>query len=100
MEISIKIPDGDYCNGCKFLNYYHHPLINIMGDPTGNFREGYECKNYECDLSVEKTDCCCEEKVKKCYWCSLTEEQRQAIATLGVMLLLGYPDNPMTKDGK
>lgn len=77
-EITVKIPDGDYCEGCQFLNHYTHRLVNMFGDPTGNFREGYECKHYKCDLEVERADCGCYENVKKCGLCTMTEEQRIA----------------------
>lgn len=81
-EIIVKIPDGDFCEGCEFLNWYTHNLVNIFGDPTGNVKEGYECKHYKIDLEIDKT-CCCE-RPKKCWACTATDEEK----TIGAMLLL------------
>lgn len=85
-EITVKIPDGDYCEKCEFLSFYTHRLVNMFGDPTGNFREGYECKHYKCPLETERAECGCYEKVKKCSFCTMTEHQR--IACGAALLLL------------
>lgn len=56
-EITIRIPDGDYCTECPMMEYYNIPLVNMFGDPTGNFREGYRCNRFRCDLEVERAEC-------------------------------------------
>lgn len=77
-EITVKIPDGDYCEDCKFMEHYDYPLVNIMGDETGNRRAGYKCRYYNSDLAVE--DFGCYQKIKKCFWCNISDEERNAIA--------------------
>lgn len=73
MEIVIKTPKGDYCDGCRFLNLYRHRLIDIFGNETGNVKEGYECKYFNADLEKEVNGCF--EKIKKCYACKLDNKK-------------------------
>lgn len=85
-EITVKIPDGDYCEDCKFMEHYDYPLVDMMGNETGNRRSGYKCRQYNSDLAVE--DFGCYQKIKKCFWCTMSEEQRNAMA-IGWLLLYG-----------
>ena len=74
MEVTIKIPDDKYCNGCKFLNHYTHELVNMFGDPTGNVEQGYECKLHNARLEVE--DHGCYVNVRKRFACGATEQDK------------------------
>lgn len=85
-EITVKIPDGDYCADCNFMEHYDYPLVDIMGNETGNRRSGYKCRYYKSELQVE--DFGCYQKIKKCFWCTLSDEERNAIA-IGWALLYG-----------
>lgn len=90
MDITVKIPDGEYCDGCKFLNQYTHQLVNIFGDPTGNMDEGWECKYYNSRLDAQ--DHGCHIKVKKCFDCNMAankhNEAWMMIATYVLILML------------
>lgn len=86
----MKIPDGDYCDGCKFLEHYDHPLVDMMGNETGNRRSGYRCRLNNDELEVE--DHCCFQKVKKSFWCKATDGERAAFGALWLALLLIWPD--------
>lgn len=45
MEITIKTPEGNYCEDCKFLNLYSHRLVDMFGNETGSLnRNILECK--------------------------------------------------------
>lgn len=74
-EIKVQIPDGGYCNNCKFLNYYTNKLVDIFGNYTENIDEGYECKYYGAKLQVENTECCCNQNIKKCFTCKIGEDE-------------------------
>lgn len=87
MEIKVNIPDGKYCDGCKFLNYYTHNLVNIFGDQTGNIEEGYECKHHNCRLEKEDHDCYC--KVKKCFHCIANDSDKALLFLLAYMMFGG-----------
>ena len=91
MDITVKIPDGEYCDGCKFLNQYTHQLVNIFGDPTGNMDEGWECKYYNSRLDAQ--DHGCHIKVKKCFNCNTMaaykhNEAWMMIATALLLMLM------------
>lgn len=86
-EIKITIPDGVYCYGCPMMEHYNTPLVNMFGDPTGNFRSGYRCNRFRCDLEVEHADCGWYERSKKCCWCTMTEEQRTMAGLMAFMVL-------------
>lgn len=81
MEVKINIPDGDYCENCRFVNYYFRPLVNIMGDKTGFYDSGCECFLYKTKLEVENHGCF--NKIKKCMFCKLSEKE-----SLGLFYLL------------
>lgn len=87
-EIKVQIPDGDYCNGCKFLNYYNNQLIDMFDNFTGNFNSGYECKYYNATLKVDSDISCGEEKVKKCFMCQIPKEQSEQLALFLLMSLV------------
>lgn len=87
MEVTVKIPDGEYCRGCKFLHYYTHELVNLFGDPTGNVRNGYECMYHNCELEVE--DHGCYHNVKKCLACGGSPGEKAIWFLLGLTMLGG-----------
>lgn len=84
MEITIKTPEGNYCEDCKFLNLYSHRLVDMFGNETGNVREGYKCKYFNIHLEEEVDGCF--EKVKKCYACKL--DNKQAVDGYYMLMLL------------
>lgn len=84
MEVTVKIPEGEYCDGCKFLNRYTHNLVNLFGDPTGNVREGYECKYHNTTLQYE--DCGCYHRVRKCFMCGGKPEDKFAWLAVAMCL--------------
>lgn len=90
-EITVKIPDGDYCEDCKFMEHYDYPLVNIMGDETGAKRSGYKCRQYDYNLEVE--DFGCYQKIKKCFWCTMSEKEKMAMAVGWLVLFGGFNDN-------
>lgn len=95
MEITVKIPDGDYCNGCKFLNYYTHRLVDMMGNETGNVREGYECKYYNCHLEIDEENpkrcgCISSDNVKKYFLCNMTEQERNKYALAAAIVAFEF----------
>lgn len=92
-EITIRIPDGDYCTECPMMEHYNIPLVNMFGDPTGNFREGYRCNRFRCDLEVERAECGWYERPKKIFWCTMSEEQR-TLAGLMALVTLKLMDAP------
>ena len=54
-EIKVKIPDGDYCNGCPFLADETKPIIDIMGNLKG-IEEHHIClRNNHSILEEEMT---------------------------------------------
>lgn len=67
-ELTVKIPDGDYCEDCKFMEHYDYPLVDMFGNETGNRRSGYKCRYFNTELEVE--DFGCYQKVKKCFMCN------------------------------
>ena len=67
-EVTVKIPDGDYCEDCKFMEHYDYPLVDMFGNETGNRRSGYKCRYFNTDLEVE--DFGCYQKIKKCFGCN------------------------------
>lgn len=85
-ELTVKIPDGDYCEDCKFMEHYDFPLVDMFGNETGNRRSGYKCRYFNSDLEFE--DFGCYQKVKKCFWCTASKEEKAAMA-IGWMLLYG-----------
>lgn len=84
MEVKIKIPDGDYCENCRFVNYYFRPLVNIMGNETGNYDSGCECFLYKTKLEVENHGCF--NKIKKCMFCKLSEKEKESLGLLYLLL--------------
>ena len=78
-SVYVKIPEGNYCDGCKFLNYFYNPLVNIMGDSTGNFKEGYECKLYSIILNPENTKCC-NPRIEKCLICKMDDKDKNFLS--------------------
>lgn len=93
-EIKVQIPNGDYCDNCKFLNYYTNRLTDIFGNYTGNIDEGYECKYYNIKLQTEPSKCCCSQNIKKCFMCKIGENE----AMLIYALLLKSLDNKDKKE--
>lgn len=95
MEITVKIPDGDYCGGCKFLNYYSHRLVDIMGNETGHIKEGYKCNYYGSNLEIDKEHpggCgyIGWDNVKKYVLCNMTEEQRNKYALASAIVAFEF----------
>lgn len=106
-EITVKIPDGDYCEDCKFMEHYDYPLVNIMGDETGARRSGYRCRQYNYNLEVE--DFGCYKKIKKCFWCNSTEEEKNSFWIYAILMFASfdkkieikeYLDNDCSKETK
>lgn len=79
-EITIKIPDGEYCEHCPLLNEYTHNLVDIMGNETGHTKSGIKCNRFNEELKVEYNGCF--QKVKKCDWCKMTDKERETKAFL------------------
>lgn len=95
-EITVKIPDGNYCGDCKFMEHYDYPLVDMFGNETGNRRAGYKCRYYNSDLEVE--DFGCYQKIKKCFWCNSTEEERNAFWIYSMLLFASFDKKPDTKE--
>lgn len=83
-EIKIKIPDGDNCGGCPFMNEYTHKLIDIMGNETGNTMSGVKCNRFNCELILEHDGCFI--RIKKCDYCKMTDEERMQRAATYLLL--------------
>lgn len=94
-KVTLEIPEGDYCEYCKFLEHYDFPLIDIMGNETGNRRSGYKCKLHNDELEAE--DFGCYQKVKKSFWCKATDQERLAYGALA-FLLFGFQNNGEKKE--
>lgn len=90
MKISVEIPDGELCTGCKFLNRYSHKLIDMMGNETGRIREGFECKLYNQDLQEQEIQECCFlfSTARKCRLCGMSESERIQEAAFWLLLCL------------
>lgn len=93
-EIKIKIPDGDYCNGCPFLANETKPIIDIMGNLKG-IEEHHVClkKNNHSILEEEMvpiTPCGLfqDTKIKKDPFCRMGEEASKAFLILLLTTLL------------
>lgn len=83
-EITVKIPDGDYCEGCPFMNEYTHNLIDIMGNETGHTMSGVKCNRFNEELEVENEGCFT--RIKKCDCCKMTDEERMQRAATYLLL--------------
>jgi hypothetical protein len=97
MEVTVKIPDGEYCSGCKFLNQYCHKLVDMTGNETGNTREGWRCELHNEELEQAEESKCCFTflTAKKCFQCKATDEER---ASMAAMLFLLF--NMLGKESK
>lgn len=86
-QVTVTIPDGEYCKDCVFLEYFDYALVDIMGNETGNRRSGYRCKRYGYEL--DGCDRGCWAAVKKCSSCKMTPEERwQEFATMFAVFML------------
>lgn len=94
MKITVDIPDGELCTGCKFLNQYCHKLIDIMGNETGNTREGFECKLYNQNLEEHEIHkgCFSFSTARKCSYCGMSEVERIKEAALWFWLYLSLKE--------
>lgn len=98
-EIKVKIPDGDYCNGCPFLANEVKPIIDIMGNLKG-IEEHHVClRNNHSVLEEEMapiTPCGLfqDTKIKKDPFCKMGEGASKAFLLLLITALL------MPKEGK
>ena len=79
-KVTVEIPEGDYCDDCKFLEYYDFPLVDIMGNETGNRRSGYKCRLNNNELQCESLGCI--QKVKKSFLCNATDQQKNSMIAL------------------
>lgn len=92
-EIKVKIPDGDYCNGCPFLINEVKPIIDIMGNLKG-IEEHHIClKNNRSVLEEEMAPITpfglvCDTKIKKNPFCIMGEEASKAFLILLLATLL------------
>lgn len=77
-----------------------------MGNETGNIREGYECKYYNCHLEIDEENpnqygCISSDNVKKYFMCNMSEEQRLVYTTLFAHMALGLLNGkPSTHKGE
>ena len=98
-EIKVKIPDGDYCNGCPFLADETKPIIDIMGNLKG-IEEHHIClRNNHSILEEEMTPITpcglvCDTKIKKDPFCKMGEEVYKTFLLLTLTSLL------MSKEGE
>lgn len=104
-EINVKIPDGDYCNGCPFLADEIKPIIDIMGNLKG-MEEHHIClRNNRSILEEEMTPITpcglvCDTKIKKDPFCKMGEGASKVFLLL-LLTILSMPkegeDNPQAK---
>lgn len=98
-EIKVKIPDGDYCNGCPFLINEVKPIIDIMGNLKG-IEEHHVCLKHNHYILEEEmapiTPCglVCDTKIKKHPFCIMGEEVYKTFLLLTLTSLL------MSKEGE
>lgn len=84
--VKVKIPDGNYCEDCKFLENYDFALVDIMGNETGNRRSGYKCRLNNNELQCESFGCI--QKVKKSFSCNATDQQKNSMIALYALYIL------------
>ena len=90
MKITVEIPDGELCTGCKFLNQYYHKLIDMMGNETGRTREGFECNLYNQNLEEREIQqgCFLFSTARKCRLCGMSESEKIQEAALWTLVAL------------
>lgn len=98
-EIKVKIPDGDYCNGCPFLVKEVRPIEDIMGNLKGTEERHVCLRNNRSILEEEMTPITpCglfqDTKIKKDPFCRMGEEASKAFLLLLLAFLL------MPKEGE
>lgn len=92
-EISIRIPDGEYCSGCPFLIRDIHETYDIFGNEKGPIDEGWKCSRFNIHLKTEEvslTPCNVffEEKAKKIGLCKMKDSDRNAFMLIYIATLL------------
>lgn len=50
-DISIKVPDGDYCLNCKFIDSIHKEAQGYMSDGTKMYSWCAECILFDTELN-------------------------------------------------
>lgn len=114
-EIKVKIPDGDYCNGCPFLADETKPIIDIMGNLKGTEKH-YVCLRHrsfpleEEEVPITPCGLFLGTKIKKHPFCKMGEEASQVFLLILLTTLLmpkegegnaetkGLPDGSDTKN--
>lgn len=102
MKIEIEIPDGKYCDGCKFLHHEITPLVNIFGDPTGHCDDRYVCSLYNNTIQMEEASTPCGihyMKPLKMFPCGEAKEQVDSNQMLMILMLAGMIGNKL-KEGE
>lgn len=102
MKIEIEIPDGKYCDGCKFLHHKITPLVNMFGDPTGHCDDRYVCSLYNNIIQMEEASTPCGihyMKPLKMFPCGETKEQVDNNQMLMILMLAGMLGNKL-KEGE
>lgn len=102
MKVEIEIPDGKYCSGCKFLHHKITPLVNMFGDPTGDYDDHYECSLYGSIVQMEGASSPCGMhylKPVKSFPCGETKEETDKYQLFLMLWLAGLLDSKL-KEGE
>lgn len=101
MEVTVHIPNGDYCENCPFLHSYDLAVKDRHQHFTGTVIPIHRCSRFNCDVYPRAENGECNPRIRKCLLCTLTEEQRTALG-FALLATLKLMDNKtdIIGDGK